>query len=182
MGNHIFGITFKVVKKVENAKFYSKFRTITSWTECKWAQPVLATYRSFQSIFNLFSIYFDTVIQGYLSYWLFWWPWKRPIGVPRRQVSGRASSGSLSSSCGQKVLHPQPPIACLVGRREMLLLLQHVVHPHDFRSLLVQFHLERWDDLVKLSVFFLEHSHPSFCVLVLVLRGEEWIASSHLFS
>ena len=57
MGNHIFCIIFKVVKKVENAKFYSKFRTITSLTECKWAQPVLATYRSFQHfqfVFNLF--------------------------------------------------------------------------------------------------------------------------------
>ena len=137
---------------------------------------------------NPFSICFQFISTTHsnsrllISLCLFWWPWKGPVGVPGRQVSGRASSGSLTTSCGQKVLHPQPPIACLVGRREMLLLLHHVRHSHDFGSLLVQFHLERWDNLVKPSVFFLKHSHPSFCVLVLVLRGEEWIASSHLFS
>ena len=174
-----------VGKKVEKVKFYTKFHTISSWNECKWAcwKPVLATCCLFQFIFkNLFQFISTQYSRLLISHCLFWWPWKRPIGVPGRQVSGRASSGSLSASCRQKILHTQPPIVCLVGRREMLLLLQHVCHPHDFGSLLVQFHLERWDDLVKFSIFFLERLHPSFCVLVLLLRAEEWIASSHLFS
>ena len=70
------------------------------------------------------------------------------------KVSGRAPSGRLNTPRWQQVPDSQSPIACFVRRGEALFFLHDVWHPRDFGPLLVEFHLERWDDLVEFSVLF----------------------------
>ena len=68
-----------------------------------------------------------------------------------RWVSGRAR---LNTPRWKQVPDFQSPIASFVRRDEALFFLHDVWHPQNFGSLLVEFHLERWDDLVEFSILF----------------------------
>ena len=63
MSNQIFGIIFKVAKKVEKVLLQISYYYQLNW---KQMSTTSFSYLSFIPIHS-FSIYFDTVIKGYLS-------------------------------------------------------------------------------------------------------------------